>query len=292
MKFKDLLPGDIVLFKWNQALFHVAIFAPEAGRVSNIIDATSNKGVARSTLEGLYKVLLGCTKTGNLWGLFSNVLEMSVVRSRTLEGQWIADQAEFWRLHGVTYDVKSLANIVETTWEPPVQSSEREEEHNLRVYWAYAARRRTAMIEHPITPGIFSVICSFFLTPLWNLPTAFVNFFVKLIHYLTQTLEKKASEVGVNCVGFVLTVLAAVALKDDRSFELQDAKKKLGCLSKINPARYSLNTVMTEVFSDTNFFEPMGVLDPSVLATQSFNKALLHRERAQDAQATQHLSFA
>ena len=57
MTFEELLPGGVILFKWQKELFYVAIFLPEPDRTSNIIDATSNKGVARSTFEGLFRVL-------------------------------------------------------------------------------------------------------------------------------------------------------------------------------------------------------------------------------------------
>lgn len=292
MNFKELLPGDLILFKLNNELFHVAIFSPEADRTSDIIDATSNKGVARGTLEGLYNVLHGCTRTGNLFGLFSNNLTIDVVRSKTLDGQKIADQAEFWRLHRVSYDVNSLANIVETTWHPSFTISDEDEEKNIRKYWKYATRRHSAMIDHPIEPGIFSVICSFFLAPIWNLPRCFVNFFVQLIQYINQKTEQDTSEKGVNCAGFVLSVVAAVALDDKSLPDVLECRRKLGGITRINPDRYSLDAVMNNVFSDTQRFENKGTLDLGILSNKPFNKKILHDERLQDSIAQRCLTFA
>ncbi|MFJ1269904.1 hypothetical protein ACD661_15190 [Legionella lytica] len=292
MNFNDLLPGDLILFKLNGELFHVAIFAPEADRVSNLIDATSNKGVARGTLEGIYKILQKCTQTGNLFGLFSNVMDVQVVRSKKLNGQKIVDQAEFWRLQGVTYDVGSLANIMEATWAPSEVASNEEVENNIRKYWNYAQRAHKSMIENPVTPSFLSVFCSFFLTPIWNLPRGFVGFFVEFIHYLTKTPSQKTAASGVNCAGFVLTTLAAVALNDQSLLNVEECQKKLGRIAEINPQHYSLIKVMDHVFSDAESFEDKGMLDVNVLSLKPFDKTLFHAEHEQDAIAKTNLAFA
>ncbi|MCA0403379.1 MAG: hypothetical protein LCH30_06210 [Proteobacteria bacterium] len=273
----------------------MGIFDSEEDRVSNLIDATSNKGVARSTLEGLYHTLSNCTKTGNLFGIFDNKLEVSVVRSKKLSGQKIAEQAEFWRLCGLSYDVGSLANIVETTWSPLATHSNEEINTNINRYWNYAKRSHTVLIENPTPPGTLIVICSFFLTPIWNLPKSFVNLFVNLIHYLSDDSNEKKESMpvnkGVNCAGFVLSTLAAVALKDETksAFDIEKCKEKLGPIATINPDNYSLNEIMANVFNNAEFFEDLGVLDTKNLSRKSFDKESYREEQRQDAIATEGL---
>ncbi len=87
MNFSELKAGDIILFKWKNELFHAAIFTPEVNKISNIVDATSPKGVAMNTLEGLYLNLNKGAMVGNLCGLFPHKIEINVVRSTKLNGR-------------------------------------------------------------------------------------------------------------------------------------------------------------------------------------------------------------
>lgn len=290
MNYNDLHPGDIILFKHHNELFHVAIFAPEKHRVSDLIDATSNKGVTRGTLEGLYKILAKCTQTSNLCGVFSNRVEISVVRSKQWDGQAIADQADFWRIYGLTYDVGSLAHIVEKTAAKPSKVSTSDIDKNLQTYRNYAKRANKPLLDNPIEPSALAVFCSFYLTPIWNFPQLLVLFFVRIINFLTKSAETEAK--GVNCGGFVLATLAAVALKDKDLNEEEQCKEILGKIAEIDPKNYSLITLMDEVFADEQLFEDKGILDTTKLSNQPFNKDVFHKERQQDALVQTQLNYA
>ena len=276
MDFKDLQTGDIILFKLNGKLFHAAIFAPYDDRASNIIDVTSTKGCARGTLEGLVRRLSAGVSTGNMGYFFNNRLTIHAVRHCYLKGTDIAEQAEFWRLTKVTYAIHNLLDLTEASW---TDAREPNKEANFQAYCNYASRAFAPMIDNPITPNGLVIFLSIFIAPLLNLPTMCVSFIMKCIRYLQP--EKNP---GTSCGGFVLSVLAAVALKGADFSDISACSKSLGSLITVHPDEYHPDLI-EQALSNSETFIQLGKLNTNQLSSGEFDKDLFHKEIEADSQA-------
>ncbi len=173
----------------------------------------------------------------------------------------------------------SLADIMDATKAPFALINEQEQEWNTQRYWDYAQRSKAKLIDNTITPSVFLIFCSCIIVPILNIPQLLVSFFVNLIHYAT---EKTDIDKGVNCTGFVLITLAAVALEDE-PFNSDTCKNKLGSIANINPKKHNLKQLMDEVFSDAQTFDNLGTLDPKVLSSQPYNKQAFQLRRSKDS---------
>lgn len=188
-------------------------------------------GSLRGTLSSMYGLHSGLNRAGNCFGLYSNTLDVQVIRSKKLSGEEIASQAETWMLQGVVYDERRLADTLEDNERADDTSSEAQTV-NVFEYLKYAARRHIAPIKTPYFPytssSFLSGFASFFLAPSLNLFRWLVNFALKLIRYETNHEEQDETRVkGFNCAGFVLACVGAVALKD----EIQELKPEQGWVS-------------------------------------------------------------
>ena len=276
MNFNYLQTGDILLFKLNGQLFHAAIFAPYDDRASNIIDVTSTKGCARGTLEGLVSSLSAGVSTGNLGFCFNNRLTIHAVRHCYLNGADIADQAEFWRLTQVTYDIHNLLDLTESSWS---ETMEPNQEANLQSYCSYASRAFTAMIDSPIKPNSLVIFLSILIAPILNLPTMCVSFFINCIRYFQP--EKNP---GTTCGGFILSVLGAVALKGVNFSDVSACSKRLGSLINVNPDEYHPDLI-EQALSNPDTFIQLGELNTNQLSAGKFDRDLFHKEIQADSQA-------
>ncbi|KTD35164.1 hypothetical protein Lnau_1835 [Legionella nautarum] len=229
-KISELKRGDIILIRHNGKPYHVAIYAPNPEYIGDVIHMGTGfrrNGAIRSTLEYLYNLHAGLNATGNFFNLYSNTLDVQVIRSKTLDGEEIAQQAERWLLQGVIYDEKRLANTLEENETLPDTSPEAQTV-NVFEYLKFAARRNTAPIKAPFFPytmaSFLSGFSSFLLAPSLNLPKWIMSLALTFIRYGTN-YEGRAK--GFNCAGFILAVVGAVALKD----EIQELSPENGWVS-------------------------------------------------------------
>lgn len=250
MNFNELRPGDIILFKLNGTLFHAAIFAPD--EKTNIIDVTSPAGCARKTLKGLVSSLSAGIATGNIGCFFNRRLSVHVVRHCYLNGSEIAEQAEFWRLRNVSYDIHSLIDLTKASWTTP---SAPNQEANLQIYCNHAQKARVPLIDAPKTPNSLVIFLSILIAPLLNLPRLCVSFVMQLIHYFQP--EKNQ---GTSCGGFILSVLGAVSLKEADCSDKTDCIDRLGSLINVNPENYHPD-LLEEVLSAPETFRQLGTLE-------------------------------
>lgn len=233
-KISDLQRGDIILIRHNGKPYHVAIYAPNSDYIGDVIHMGSGfkrSGAIRGTLSSMYHLHSGLNQAGNFFGLYSNTLDVQVIRSKKLNGEAIAEQAERWMLQGVVYDEKRLMDTLEGNKEPHDISLEAQTV-NVFEYLKYAARRNIAPIKTPYFPytsaTFLSGFASFFLAPSMNLFRWLVNFALRVIRYATNTENQQETRIkGFNCAGFVLACVGAVALKDD----IQELKPEQGWVS-------------------------------------------------------------
>lgn len=217
-QISELKRGDLILIRHNGKPYHVAIYAPNSEYIGDVIHMGTGfkrSGAIRGTLANLYTLHAGLNKTGNFFNLYSNTLDAQVIRSKTLNGEDIAQQAEHWLLQGVIYDEKRLADALEENEQDPDTSPEAQTTHVFE-YLKFAARRNTAPIKTPFFPytmaSFLSGFSSFFLAPSLNLPQWLMNLALRFIRYGTNYTGRAK---GFNCAGFVLGVVGAVALKDE-----------------------------------------------------------------------------
>lgn len=217
-KVSELKRGDIILVRHNGKPYHVAIYAPNPDYIGDVIHMGTgfkHTGALRGTLASLYRLHAGLNKAGNLFNLYHNTLDIQVIRSKTLNGEDIAQQAERWLLQGVIYDEKRLVDALEAN-EKPYDTSPEAQTANTFEYLKFAARRNTTPTKTPFFPytmaSFLSGFGSFFLAPSLNLPQWLMNLARSLIRYATNYTGRAK---GFNCAGFVLGVVGAVALKDE-----------------------------------------------------------------------------
>ncbi len=221
----NLQPGDIL--SWVIiGTRHFAIYSPVAGQQGDLIHMFFNSrnecAIFKSTISQPLKNL----EQGQ---------EITVIRSRTKdEGQAIAAQAEFWLRQGVNYDFSRLGQVLYNNnrdiAEPPI-------EENVKQYMKYAARRATMPVksqEFPITNinwltklGLFMVGSKYLCDPISSAG-------LSVMDYSTATPNRSR---GLNCIGLVAIVVAAVKLKDHIGVVTKDT----GWLSREN-----IQTAMTE----------------------------------------------
>lgn len=250
MNFNELKPGDIILFKLNGVLFHAAIFAPD--EKTNIIDVTSPAACARKTLKNLVNSLSAGIATGNIGFFFNRRLSVHVVRHCYLNGSEIAEQAEFWRLRNVTYDIHSLIDLTKASWTAPSVPNKKA---NLQIYCNHAQKARVPLIDAPKTPNSLIIFLSILIAPLLNLPRLCVSFVMQLMHYFQP--EKNQ---GTSCGGFILSVLGAVSLKEADFSDKENCTNRLGSLISVNPENYHPD-LLVEVLSSPDTFKQLGELE-------------------------------
>lgn len=205
----DLRPGDIFVFNFY-GVPHAGIYAPTPGGQGDIIHMYYDQertGAIKSTLS---KLLL----TGN---------EVYIFRNKKLDGQAIADQAEFWLNQGIEYEKPRLAKSLYA-----YTDGKGLDEYNLLKYLLIAARRETMPIKTHLFPcppsskigdiGLTMLLPAF--TYCW--PISYVG--SKLAMYDDKNPDRPR---GMTCITFVLSCLAAIALKD----EIQPVSAKTGWVS-------------------------------------------------------------
>jgi len=229
-KISELRRGDIILVRHNGKPYHVAIYSPNPAYIGDVIRMGSGfkrTGALRGTLTSTYRLHAGLNKAGNFFNVYTNTLDIQVIRHKTLNEEEIARQAEYWMLQGAVYDEKRLAD----TFDDYQDISPKAQTSHVFEYLKFAARRHTAPIKVPVFPytmtSFLSGFSSFFLAPSLNLPQWLTNLALNIIRYATSDKERVK---GFNCVGFVLAVMGAVALKD----EIQELNPEKGWVSLKN----------------------------------------------------------
>lgn len=178
---------------------HAGIYAPKPGMQGDLIQMSygaSRSGCIKSTLSQQLKVK------------DRNVL---VFRSKKLDGQAIADQADFWLRQGIVFDEVRLANSIYDYGTPQTST-----EYNILEYLKYAARRETMPIKVHEYPYNYTSYVTYFglgmLFPDFQYGSLLTYLFSKFAKYGTDSIERPK---GMSCIVFVLTCIAAVALRDE-----------------------------------------------------------------------------
>lgn len=205
----DLRPGDIFIFNFY-GVPHTGIYAPTPGGQGDIIHMYFDKertGAIKSTLS---KILMSGS-------------EVYIFRSNKLDGNAIAAQAHFWLNQGIEYDKPRLAQSLYS-----YTDEETSEEYNIKKYLLIAARRETMPIkvhQFPCPPAsmITDIGISMLLPDFtYCQPLSYVG-----SRFAMYGADDPDRPKGMTCVTFVLSCLAAVALKD----EIQPVSADTGWIS-------------------------------------------------------------
>lgn len=216
---KDLKRGDIIIVKFNGAPYHAAIYAPNKDQIGDLIHTgygVKRSGVIRSTLVHTYFFHEGLRKEGDRFHPWEkNKIEIEVIRSKTLSGDAIANQAEVWLKQGVLCDERKMMTALKNRKKEYDHSTEAEIE-TLFQYLKYTARRNTVPIKTPVFPNPISSMAAGIgvdlTVPSKNLNKLIVNLGYKLMDIGTN---HEGRPKGFTCVGFVLSCIGAVALHDE-----------------------------------------------------------------------------
>ncbi|HTM63474.1 MAG TPA: hypothetical protein VL360_03110 [Gammaproteobacteria bacterium] len=193
----DLRPGDIFFFNFA-GVPHTGIYAPSPGKQGDIIHMYFDKTRAGAIKSTLSKILL----SGK---------EIYIFRNKNLDGNAIAEQAECWLNQGVEYSKSRLAESIY-----PYSDEKKSEEYNILKYLLIAARRETMPIkvhQFPYHPDSnITNIGIVMLLPDYTYCRPLSYLGAKLAQYDTSDPDRPK---GMTCVAFVLSCLAAIALKDE-----------------------------------------------------------------------------
>ncbi|WP_419420250.1 hypothetical protein ACNVED_02835 [Legionella sp. D16C41] len=215
----NLKRGDIIIIKFNGVPYHAVIYAPNPEQIGDVIHmgyGLKRSGLIRSTLAHTIYFHHELKNTGNLFHPWQkNKIETQVIRSKTLSGEEIANQAECWLKQGILYDEKRLMDALINKDKDPDTSIEAQA-NNVFQYLKFAARRETAPIKNPIFPhpiSSFAAGIGVILTiPSYNLYKPFIKLG---FHLMDKGTAYEGRPKGFSCAGFVLACIGAAALKDE-----------------------------------------------------------------------------
>lgn len=217
----QLLPGDIIMFNVF-GVPHSAIYSPQEGKQGDLIQMSygaSRSGCIKSTLSQQLKV---------------KGRDVMVFRHKHLDGQAIANQAECWLRQGIVFDEVRLAHSIYDYGIPQTST-----EYNILEYLKYAARRETMPIKVHEYPYNYTSFATYFglgmLFPEFRYGSIPTYFFSKLATLGTGNIDRPK---GMSCILFVLTCIAAVALRD----EVQPVTPETGWVSLKNSRMPSQNS--------------------------------------------------
>jgi hypothetical protein len=206
LNIDNLKPGDIIIQTLRGNPFHVMFYSPIEGKAADSIHmgyGASRSGVIKSMLTHEYQR----TRTWGSW------LEFHVFRPKTLDGQAIAHQAEFWLRQGVNFDERRLGKSRKHEADGLAQPSG---DLTIFQYLKFAARRNTfpAKSSHyPYTDsGMAAKIGMQLVHPAFSFPKSIVSLGNKMIQVKTKQVDYPK---GFTCFGFILACIGAVALKDE-----------------------------------------------------------------------------
>lgn len=221
----DLLPGDIFVFNYY-GVPHAGIYAPTPGGQGDIIHMYFDKdrtGAIKSTLS---KLLLSGS-------------EVYIFRHKKLDGAAIAAQAEFWLNQGIEYEKPRLAKSLYAYTDEKAA-----EDYNILKYLLIAARRETMPIKtHQFPCPAGSKIGDIGLVMLlpdftYCRPLSYVGSRLAMVEDGNPERPR-----GMTCITFVLSCLAAIALKD----EIQPVSAQTGWISlKHSDKHPGLHDLLTE----------------------------------------------
>lgn len=203
LSIDDLQPGDILIHTVEGRAYHAMLYSPIESEVSNIIHmgyGSQRSGLIKSTLN---RIMMN-TPRGHA---------IQVIRSNTLDGKQLAAQAEHWLRQGVAYDELRFVKMIEREY---YQSPETSVTTNVRHYLKYAARRETMPMkpaeEYPyLHSGMFVVFLCGIIHPVSKFPLL-LPFYLMLLRLLTNVENRPR---GFTCIGLILAVVGAVALRDE-----------------------------------------------------------------------------
>lgn len=227
----DLRPGDIIIFNVH-GVHHAALYSPVEGEQGDLIQMTydtERSGAVKSTLSK--QLLIG----KDVYAFRS--------KSKWINGEELAAQAEYWLRQGVVFDERRLARSMHDYSGLP----EKSEEHNVFQYLKYAARRDTAPIKVHHYPYNYTSYMAgtalAMLFPDYTYCRPLTYFFAKAVDYTTSSYDRPK---GMNCIMLVVLSIAAVALKE----EIKSVNAETGWVS----LRYS---TMPD-YNDLDFFKTLG----------------------------------
>lgn len=289
----DCRPGDIFFFNFY-GVPHTGIYAPTPGGQGDIIHMYFDKDRTGATKSTLSKILL----SGK---------EVYIFRHKHLDGKAIAAQAEFWLNQGIEYDKPRLAASIY-----PYTDEDESDEYNILKYLLIAARRETMPIkvhQFPCPPA--STITDIGLSMLfpdftYARPLSYIG--SKLAMYDADNPDRPK---GMTCVTFVLSCLAAVALRDEiqpvsgktgwaslkhadhhtgilnllseeesANFDVDRLRQKLTTtISKLDPHKPSPFEFFDGVRSDADHWEFVGAVDHTIV--KEFDKQAYREEQLQ-----------
>jgi hypothetical protein len=196
----DLKAGDIVIF-YVHGVPHAAIYSPKYGEYGDLIQMNYDKqrsGAIKSTLS---KQLL----QGKDVYVFRS-------KSKWIDGEKIAAQAESWLRQGIVFDERRLARSLYDTTGEPAKSAE----HNMLQYLKYTARAATMPIKVHQYPYYYSSYMTGaalgMLFPDFSYGWPHNYLAANAVEYGTSDPNRPK---GMTCVTLALLCIASAALHDE-----------------------------------------------------------------------------
>jgi hypothetical protein len=205
VNLNDLQPGDIL--SWViMGTRHFAIYSPVEGQQGDLIHMIYNSHNECACFKSTISQPLRNLQEGQ---------DITVIRSQNKEeGLAFAQQAEFWLRQGVNYDFSRLTQVLYNN-NHGVTSPPRED--NILQYLKYAARRETKPVKSsgfPITNINWMTKVGLFFVNTSNLCDPIPRWAMRVVDYSVNVPDHSR---GLNCIGLIAAVIAAVKLKDEIS---------------------------------------------------------------------------